>query len=127
MTECYVCLESCTTSAPCLCKNLYLHPNCQMIMRVYEQNHCGICKTPYEQEKQITKIKTRYVVLCNLVSAVLLLLVFHLFNGQPFSLEYDSVPFLVFFCFSFWCSGFAQTLQQRQNNLNPPQYRGPMV
>lgn len=127
MSECYVCLEPCTTPAPCLCKNLYLHDNCQMIMRLYEQKHCGICKTVYEEEKKTVKIKTRYMVFCNLVSAVLLLLSFHLVNPQPFSLEYDSIPFFVFFCFSFWCIGFVQTLQKKRNSLNQPQYRGPMV
>ena len=127
MTECYVCLEPCTTSAPCLCKNLYLHANCQMIMRMYEQKHCGICKTPYETKQKVKGVRRRYVILCNLLTASLSLAVFHMFTGEAFSLEYDSVPFVVFLCFSFWCSGFLQTLQKRRNNLDQPQYRGPMV
>lgn len=49
MTECYVCYEPCTDPAPCKCKTLYVHPSCILIMQLYDQKACGVCKTPYEE------------------------------------------------------------------------------
>ena len=47
MTECYVCYESCDDLAPCLCKTMYVHPSCIVIMKMYGKTECGVCKTPY--------------------------------------------------------------------------------
>lgn len=126
MSECYVCLEPCLTPAPCVCKNLYLHEDCQMIMRLYEQNHCGICKTPYEQKKEKPKLKLNVLILCNLTTASVLLLLLHLVSGRPFSIEYDISPFLVFIsmncCITGWYIEFLQKVQRRQNSLSLQQY-----
>lgn len=47
MSECYVCYEPCTDHAPCKCKTLFVHPSCILIMQLYGQKECGVCKTPY--------------------------------------------------------------------------------
>lgn len=46
--ECYVCYEPCNDRAPCKC-NLYVHPSCITMMKLYDQEHCGVCETPYEE------------------------------------------------------------------------------
>lgn len=53
MTECYVCYEPCTDPAPCKCKTLYVHPSCILIMQLYGQRECGVCKTPYSTENSM--------------------------------------------------------------------------
>ena len=53
MTECYVCYETCTDPAPCKCKTLYVHPSCILIMQLYGQSECGVCKTPYSTENSM--------------------------------------------------------------------------
>ena len=47
MTECYVCYDPCDEPAPCLCKTMYVHPSCILIMKMYGKTECGVCKTPY--------------------------------------------------------------------------------
>jgi hypothetical protein len=47
MSECYVCYDPCDNPAPCLCKTMHVHPSCMIIMKMYGQTECGVCKTPY--------------------------------------------------------------------------------
>lgn len=131
MPECYVCLEPCTTPAPCLCKSLYLHKDCQMIMRLYEQKHCGICKTPYEEKIEKPKSSIKLLILCNITMAGILVAFLHLMSGHPFSIEYDLAPFFVFLsmncCITGWYIEFLQKSQRRQNSLDLQQYHEPEV
>lgn len=45
--SCYVCFEQCSEKSPCVCKNMYLHPDCLEILRLYHYKECKVCKTEY--------------------------------------------------------------------------------
>lgn len=51
MPECYVCYDDCETRSNCLCKELYVHPSCVEMMKIYGKTGCGVCKQPFPEEE----------------------------------------------------------------------------
>ena len=46
--ECYICFEYTNELSKCLCKNLFLHIECQRkFIDVYKKLNCGICKNEF--------------------------------------------------------------------------------
>lgn len=53
LTDCRICMDTCTVSAPCLCKD-HVHTKClQEWISVSGNTHCEICTAPYADEVSV--------------------------------------------------------------------------
>ena len=77
--ECYICTLENGFVSPCKCKNLFLHPECELkLIKTSNNMNCSVCKYPYDNIKIVKKYKYKLsrhckIVICfYLISLVLL-------------------------------------------------------
>ncbi len=145
MHECYVCYEPCETPSECLCKDLYIHPSCLEMMKIYGKEKCGVCKTPFPEtdeeyewnpapccwlfvptcfrplEYDYTEQDRTFDIVRTCLVFICVLLGYHLYM-TGFQIEAADYVIIVFgVCVtSFCCIGIGKTLRRRPHNLDLP-------
>ena len=71
--ECYICLKPNAPISPCLCKNMYLHIDCQKkLVDSLNNEKCSVCKSEYNNIQVV--VKRKYNI--NSCGKVIILLIF---------------------------------------------------
>ena len=71
--ECYICLKPNAPISPCLCKNMYLHIDCQKkLVDSLNNEKCSVCKSEYNNIQVV--VKRKYNI--NACGIIIIMLIF---------------------------------------------------